>query len=118
MPAHVFELTVVGIVIKCYDTLAQREVAWKRMVKHTENMSREIQMLLLFSEGCNFKKSQGLASDIFKLNTIEEGSKPKSRVIQVLECFYSKNCRGQIIQNIILELGEMDLEQILQQWKS
>lgn len=54
------------------------------MLKTTNNLSREIDVL--------------------------EKLKSSPHVITMLQYFYSKNASDQIIQNIVVELGEFDLE--------
>ena len=76
-----------GYVLEAVNDKTKKRVAWKRMLKTTNNMSREIDLLkrLRFSQN----------------------------VISIENYFYSKNYAEQIIQNIVLELGEYDLERFI-----
>lgn len=69
------------------DERTQKKVAWKRMLKTTNNLSREIELLkrLRFSRN----------------------------IIRIENYFYSKNYAEQVIQNIVVELGEYDLERYI-----
>ena len=73
--------------LEAEDLRSKKKVAWKRMLKTTNNMSREIEVL--------------------------EKMRWSPNVIKMENYFFSKNYCDQIIQNIVLELGECDLEKYI-----
>jgi len=81
-----------GVVLEAIDTISKRKVAWKRLMKKSKNMSREITLLELF--------------------------KDSKYIIRLENFFFSKNIRNNIIQNIVLEFGEKDMEALLSEWKA
>lgn len=76
-----------GYVLEAEDRTTGKKYAWKRSVKVTNNMSREIEVLVLMRSSPN--------------------------VIRVENFFFSRNHADQIVQNIILEIGESDVEKYL-----
>lgn len=73
--------------LEAEDLVTQKKVAWKRMLKTTNNMSREIEIL--------------------------EKMRWSPNIIKLENYFFSKNYCDQVIQNIVLELGEYDLERYM-----
>lgn len=76
-----------GYVLEAQDRKTGKKYAWKRSVKLNNHISREIEVLQLMRYSPN--------------------------VIQIQKYFYTRNHLDQVVQNIILEIGESDVEKYL-----